>query len=68
VETRVGGKERRGGGDEKIYQAVDDPEAEGHGLLRVIDESGEDYLYPDTFFISLDLPHTVETALRRAAG
>ena len=52
----------------KLYQAVPDPEAESHGLLRVIDESGEDYLYPQKFFMSLDLPNSVEGALRRAAG
>ena len=52
----------------KIYQALADPEAETHGLLRVIDESGEDYLYPRKFFLSLDLPQPVESALRRAAG
>jgi hypothetical protein len=51
----------------KIYQALADPEAETHGLLRVIDESGEDYLYPQRFFMCLDLPQPVETALRRAA-
>jgi hypothetical protein len=52
----------------KIYQALADPEAEAHGLLRVIDESGEDYLYPQKFFMSLDLPQPVASALRRAAG
>lgn len=51
----------------KIYQALADPEAETHGLLLVIDESGEDYLYPQRFFMSLDLPPPVESALRRAA-
>ncbi len=52
----------------KIYQALGDPDAEVHGLLRVIDESGEDYLYPHRFFMALDLPQPVESALRRAAG
>jgi hypothetical protein len=47
---------------------LDDPDAETHGLLRVIDESGEDYLYPDKFFMRLDLPQPVESALRRATG
>ena len=36
----------------KIYVALRDPAAEKHGLLRVVDESGEDYLYPKMF-----LPH-----------
>ena len=34
----------------KLYFAVRDPEAEKHGLLRVVDKSGEDYLYPKAFF------------------
>jgi hypothetical protein len=34
----------------KIYVALRDPVAEKHGLIRIIDESGDDYLYPKTFF------------------
>ena len=34
----------------KIYVALPDPAAEKQGLLRIIDESGDDYLYPKTFF------------------
>jgi hypothetical protein len=52
----------------KIYQALPDPEAEARGLARVIDESGEDYLYPEKFFVSVDFPQAVESALRRATG
>jgi hypothetical protein len=52
----------------KIYQALPDADAEAHNLVRVIDESGEDYLYPEKFFRALDLPQGVETALRRATG
>lgn len=52
----------------KIYQALDDRDAEAHELLRVIDESGEEYPYPDKFFMPLDLPQPVESALRRATG
>ena len=52
----------------KIYQALPDPEAEGHGLIRVIDESGENYLYPGKFFVCLDLPQPLQNALRRATG
>lgn len=52
----------------KIYQAVSDRDAEAHGLIRVVDESGEDYLYPEKFFLSLDLPRSVESAVKRAAG
>ena len=48
--------------------AVPDAEAEKHDLLRVIDESGEDYLYPAKFFVALDLPQPVASAVRRATG
>lgn len=50
----------------KLYQALPDADAEAHDLIRVIDESGEDYLYPQKFFVALDLPQGVETAVRRA--
>ena len=51
----------------KIYLTVPDLDAEQHGLLRVIDESGEDYLYPKTFFRAIDLPPTVKKAVLAAA-
>ncbi len=41
----------------KVYRALPDPEADVHGLLRVIDESGEDYLYPKDRFRPIRLPH-----------
>jgi hypothetical protein len=50
----------------KIYRALPDRSAEKHGMLRVVDESGEDYLYPTKFFMALDLPQTLRSALRRA--
>jgi len=40
----------------KIYQALPDPAAVRHGLLRVLDESGEDYLYPKRYFVSIEVP------------
>jgi hypothetical protein len=43
----------------KIYQVVPDKEAESHKLLRVIDESGEDYLFPAGFFSPISLPQTL---------
>jgi hypothetical protein len=43
----------------KIYRALPDPEGARHGLARVIDESGEDYLYPVDFFIPIELPKAV---------
>lgn len=47
----------------KIYQLVDDQRAETHGQLRVIDESGDDYLFPAELFISLELPAEVRERL-----
>ena len=51
----------------KIYQIVPDGEAIQQHLLRVIDESGEDYLYPEAYFLPVDLPQVVKDALLRAA-
>lgn len=50
----------------KIYVALPDPTAEKHDLLRVIDESGDDYLYPKTFFREIDLPQAVRRAVLAA--
>lgn len=47
----------------KIYVALRDVEAERNGLLRVVDESGEDYLYSRSHFAALKLPRGVEQAL-----
>jgi hypothetical protein len=51
----------------KIYIALRDAAAEKHGLLRVVDESGEDYLYPKAFFRSIALPQAVRKAVLAAA-
>ncbi len=48
----------------KIYVVLPDEEAEQEGYLRVIDESGEDYLYPGSYFVLVQLP--AEEALRAA--
>jgi hypothetical protein len=48
---------------EKVYQVLQDGSAEKEGLLRVIDESTEDYLCPSTCFAFLDLPHRAREAL-----
>jgi hypothetical protein len=50
----------------KIYVALRDANAEKHGLLRIIDESGEDYLYPKTSFRSIALPQAVKKAVLAA--
>lgn len=51
----------------RIYRCVSDPDAEKRGLLRVIDESGEDYLFPAGLFAAIDLPQAVERAFRKAS-
>ncbi len=43
----------------KIYEMLADPWAAARGLVRVIDESGEDDLYPETYFVRIDLPSKV---------
>jgi len=48
----------------KIYQVLTDDEAEKEGYLRVIDESGEDYLYPQSYFIFVQLPRKAQKALQ----
>jgi hypothetical protein len=51
----------------KIYLALRDPAAEKHDQLRIIDESGDDYLYPKAFFRSIALPQSVKKAVLTAA-
>ncbi len=51
----------------KIYVALRDAAAEKHGLLRIVDESGEDYLYPKAFFRAIALPQSVKKAVLAAA-
>ncbi len=50
----------------KIYQALPDRDAARHGQVRVIDESGEDYLYPATYFAPIELPQAVRKAVLAA--
>ena len=51
----------------KIYVAIPDAAASKHGLVRALDESGEDYLYPSEYFASVDLPTSVRRAVLTAA-
>lgn len=51
----------------KIYQTLPDETADQDGYIRVIDESGEDYLYPQDYFVPIDLPQAAEEALLSAA-
>ena len=50
----------------KIYVALRDATAEKHNMLRIVDESGEDYLYPKAFFRSIALPQAVRRAVLAA--
>ena len=50
----------------KIYKVVADARAAEHGQIRVIDESGEDYLYPTSYFVPIELPEAVEIAFSLA--
>jgi hypothetical protein len=51
----------------KLYVMLRDPVAEKHGLVRIIDESGDDYLYPKAFFRPVALPQSVKKAVLSAA-
>jgi hypothetical protein len=51
----------------KIYRVLPDEDAEVDGDIRVVDESGEDYLYPAAWFVLIELPQAVEKSLLRAA-
>ena len=50
----------------KLYQVLTDRQAAKHQQIRVIDESGEDYLYPATLFAPIDLPQPLRRAVAAA--
>jgi hypothetical protein len=51
----------------KVYQVVPDETAEKAGHLRIIDESGEDYLYPSNYFVPVEVSKEAEQALLLAS-
>lgn len=51
----------------KIYVALPDAMAIKHGQVRVVDETGEDYLYPKSLFLPLTLPASLRKAIIKAA-
>jgi hypothetical protein len=51
----------------KVYRVLPDEKAAKHQLVRVVDESGEDYLYSESYFASINLPQAVEEALLKAS-
>jgi hypothetical protein len=50
----------------KVYRVLPDELAARHGMIRVIDESGEDYLYLKSMFVPIELPKKVERVLALA--
>jgi hypothetical protein len=52
----------------KVYRVLNDPAAEAQALLRVIDESGEDYLFPADLFVPIELPVKARPAFSRATS
>jgi hypothetical protein len=50
----------------KVYRQIADAWAHRHDLVRIVDESGEDYLYPRSYFVSIPIPKAARTALRLA--
>ena len=50
----------------KIYRLLADRNAEKHKLVRVVDESGEDYLFPASYFKPIELPAPIRRAIRAA--
>jgi hypothetical protein len=51
----------------KVYQVIPDNDADKDGYIRVVDESGEDYLYPESYFVFVDLPNKALEILAQAS-
>jgi len=50
-----------------VYPGLRDPGAESHAMLRILDEPGEDYLFPASFFVSIDVPEAAAKVFAGAA-
>jgi hypothetical protein len=50
----------------KIYKPLRDNDARSEGFLRVVDESGEDYLFPEENFVPIELPNEVKKPFERS--
>lgn len=50
-----------------VYAAIGDPDAESHGMLRIVDESGEDYLFPARLFVPIEVPEAAAKVFAGAA-
>ena len=51
----------------KIYQVISNEDAKDEGYLRIIDDSGEDYLYPENYFVIVQLPQEAQEAMQFTA-
>jgi hypothetical protein len=51
----------------KLYQILPDLEAAKHHQARIIDESGDDYLYPESLFLAVPLPERIAEQVAQAA-
>ncbi|MBE9010891.1 hypothetical protein IQ250_11800 [Pseudanabaenaceae cyanobacterium LEGE 13415] len=51
----------------KLYRMIPDDSAAKDGDIRIVDESGEDYLYPASYFLEIDLPNAAKEILLRTA-
>ena len=51
----------------KVYEVLPDEEGSNENYLRIIDESGEDYLYPASFFVFVEVSNPAERALLRTS-
>jgi hypothetical protein len=51
----------------KVYRLLPDEKGSRHNMIRVIDESGEDYLFPASYFVAVELPQAAQSALLAAA-
>ncbi len=51
----------------RVYRGLPDPDAESHGMVRIVDESGEDFLFPAALFVSVEIPAAAEKAFARTS-
>jgi hypothetical protein len=51
----------------KLYVVLPDRQGQADGLVRVIDEDGEDYLYPAAWFVAVEVPKAVQASLLKAS-
>jgi hypothetical protein len=51
----------------KVYRMIPDEAAAARQFVRVVDESGDDYLYPESYFVAIELPRTAASAFAKAS-